>query len=104
MPVLGAVGFPDLVIVTMDVVDGTLGAVAYPSQPPNFNSDSDKIIVVHNAGGNVNADGDTLNAIVQVQCYAPTYTDASDLAKAVGVKIETCPMTEIGPDKVLVDT
>lgn len=96
--------FPDLVLTLMDLLDGTGSAAAHPSMPAGFASDTDKMIVVANSGGNLNDEGDTFYGIVRVETYAPTYPLAVDLGQRCQVKIETCPATEIGTAKTLVDS
>jgi hypothetical protein len=104
----GGYVFPDVVVMMMDLLDptgdGTFGgARAYPSRPIQWDPATDKAIVVAAAGGSQNAEGDTLNAIVMIQSYAPTYTQASNQAQWVQKQIESCPGTEIGPDRLLAD-
>lgn len=95
--------YPDLVITMMDLLDGVGGATAHPSIPSNFQPDTDKVIVVVSAGGSEDVDGSTLNGIIQIQCYAPNYVAASQLAQSVQWRVEACPGTEIGTPKTLVD-
>jgi hypothetical protein len=87
----------------MDLLEGTGGAPTRPRMPSGFQSDTDKLIVVGSSGGNENPDGDTFDGIIRVECYAPAYLDAVDLAQLCETKIDACPATEIGPSKWLVD-
>jgi len=98
MPTLDSMAYPNAVIVLMDM----LGDIAdcRPAPGPNFDPAS-TLIVVKRVGGGPDPDDVTDYPLMQVQCYAPTYTEAADLAASVQTRILSAPLTEV--NGVLVD-
>lgn len=103
MPALHSMAFPSATILAMDGLMAAFPDVAVrPSAPPNFDYGR-KLIAVQRVGGGPDQDDETDYPVIQVACYAPTYLAAAELQSEVQVVIKSWPLTEVGPNKILVD-
>lgn len=103
MPLLTSLPYPNAVILTMDGLAARFpDAEVRPKVPPNFDF-AVELITVQRIGGGPDEEDLTDYPVLLVGCYAPTYLRAADLQSEVQVEIMSWPLTEVGPNKILVD-